>query len=313
MSTYEDCGRGGTTGTASARTAAQPGRPDQDRPGGRTRACPNCRLPSPPARLWEDGCYTAYRDLAEEGPRRRVLPRRLHLRVRHRAAASGRTRHEPTSASETITLDDYRTRYAPYKPDPDLQAAHQQRAVDRHLGRPRGASTTGPTSTLRGRSRPSEFLVRRANAFRAYWEHMPLRLAQSPTGPGHAALPPAPVTADWPSSTCSTPGSTARPGVRRRHQGARPEATGPGPHDHRRRPGEVAARRLDGVAVALERDGPPDRDRPARHQGRPGRPGPDGHLGRLRGLARPGPRRCRAAQGPQPGLDRRRPAPQRRL
>ncbi len=30
---------------------------------------------------------------------------------------------------------------------------------------------------------PAQFLVRRANAFRAYWEHMPLRLAQLPKGP----------------------------------------------------------------------------------------------------------------------------------
>jgi alkaline phosphatase D len=83
---------------------------------------------------------------------------------------------------ETVTLEDYRLRYALYKSDPDLRAVHAAHpfvvtwddhetennyagAVDQH---------GGP---------PEEFLLRRAAAYRAYWEHQPLRAAQLPVGP----------------------------------------------------------------------------------------------------------------------------------
>ncbi len=219
--------------------------------------------------------------------------------------------NEPYITQQTVTLDEYRTRYAAYKLDPDLQRAHAVApwivTLDDHEVVDNWADEAHPSAP------PAQFLVRRANAFRAYWEHMPLRLAQLPKGPdmqlyrrlqyGRLAEFSVLDTRQYRSDQAYGDGTKA-PG---------PETKDPA----RTITGDAQEKwLLDGWTasrVALERDGPPDRDRTARHQGRPGRTGPDGHLGRLRGLAGPGPRRRRAAQGPQPGLDRRRPAPQRRL
>ena len=75
-----------------------------------------------------------------------------------------------------MTLDEYRVRYASYKLDPDLQAAHAAAPwvvkLDDHEVVDNWADEAHPSAP------PAQFLVRRANAFRAYWEHMPLRFAQ---------------------------------------------------------------------------------------------------------------------------------------
>ncbi|BCJ46839.1 alkaline phosphatase [Actinoplanes ianthinogenes] len=84
---------------------------------------------------------------------------------------------------ETDTLDLYRMRYALYRTDPDLQAAHaagpwvltwdDHEVQDNYAGGvPR--FTTTPAA---------DFLVRRANAYRAYWENQPLRPPRQPAGP----------------------------------------------------------------------------------------------------------------------------------
>ena len=79
-----------------------------------------------------------------------------------------------------LTLDDYRARLAHYKSDIDLQAAHaahpwivtwDDHEVDNDYANDRSASGRG-----------EEFLARRAAAYRAYWEHMPLRWRQRPQG-----------------------------------------------------------------------------------------------------------------------------------
>jgi alkaline phosphatase D len=89
--------------------------------------------------------------------------------------------NEPWMTQQTVTLDEYRVRYASYKMDPDLQAAHASApwvvTLDDHEVVDNWADEAHPSAP------PAQFLVRRANAFRAYWEHMPLRLAQLPTGP----------------------------------------------------------------------------------------------------------------------------------
>jgi len=84
---------------------------------------------------------------------------------------------------EPRTLAQYRTRHAQYKTDPDLRAAHaafpwvatwDDHEVDNNWADedqdPDAAST-------------EEFLARRAAAFQAYYENMPLRTAQRPVGP----------------------------------------------------------------------------------------------------------------------------------
>ncbi|MFC4071687.1 alkaline phosphatase D family protein [Actinoplanes subglobosus] len=80
------------------------------------------------------------------------------------------------------TLDLYRMRYALYRTDPDLQAAHA--AVpwaltwDDHE-----VEDDYAAAVPRGGGPPADFLVHRANAYRAYWENQPLRRPRQPAGP----------------------------------------------------------------------------------------------------------------------------------
>ncbi|EMD83459.1 alkaline phosphatase D family protein [Pacificimonas flava] len=83
--------------------------------------------------------------------------------------------------NETATLDDYRRRYAQYKSDPDLRAAHA-RAIfiptfdDHEID----DNWAGDFSKDDGRTRA--FLQRKANALRAWYEHMPVRSSLQPSG-----------------------------------------------------------------------------------------------------------------------------------
>ncbi|MGW7070111.1 alkaline phosphatase D family protein [Streptomyces sp. NPDC054855] len=83
---------------------------------------------------------------------------------------------------ETKTLEDYRLRYALYKSDPDLRASHAAHPFvvtwDDHETENNYADDLDENG-----SPPAEFLVRRAAAYRAYWENLPLRSPQQPVGP----------------------------------------------------------------------------------------------------------------------------------
>ena len=83
---------------------------------------------------------------------------------------------------EIYTVVDYRNRYALYKSDPDLRAAHaaapfivtwDDHEVDNDYA---GDMDEGNTP-------PELFLLRRAAAYQAYYETMPLRASTLPTGP----------------------------------------------------------------------------------------------------------------------------------
>jgi alkaline phosphatase D len=85
-------------------------------------------------------------------------------------------------AGEPYTLADYRARYALYKSDPDLQASHaacpwiatwDDHEVDNDYADDRPED---------GMAR-EQFLARRAAAYRAFYEHMPLPERMRPRGP----------------------------------------------------------------------------------------------------------------------------------
>jgi phosphodiesterase/alkaline phosphatase D-like protein len=157
---------------------------------GRTRTAPDAHasvgalsLAFASCQVWYEGWYTAYRDMAA----------REHDVVFHLGdyiyeygvgATSGiRQQAVPEDFTrETMTLDEYRGRYALYKSDPDLQAAHAAApwivTLDDHEVENNWAADISENNAPR-----DQFLIRRANAFRAFWENMPLRLDQSPTGP----------------------------------------------------------------------------------------------------------------------------------
>lgn len=91
---------------------------------------------------------------------------------------------------ETVSLGDYRSRYAQYLTDPDLQAARAAHpflpSYDDHDVDDNWA---GPFSQEDGRGRfpvavpPEVFALRKAAAFQAWYEHMPVRAAALPRGP----------------------------------------------------------------------------------------------------------------------------------
>jgi alkaline phosphatase D len=82
---------------------------------------------------------------------------------------------------EIVSLDDYRNRYALYRTDPDLRKCHalfpwvvtwDDHEVDNNY-----ADDKPEDGMARDR-----FLERRANAYQAYYEHMPLRRSSLPRG-----------------------------------------------------------------------------------------------------------------------------------
>jgi len=153
-------------------------------PVGRTRT-----LPAPtasPARLalavvscqhFEHGYYTAYRHLAEED-----LDLVLHLGdyLYETAPAEGRPRRHAGPAP--TDLAGYRRRHAQYRTDPDLQAAHAAVPFvltwDDHEVQNDYAGDQSERFDP-----PAAFRRRRAAAYRAYWEHLPLRRRSRPRGP----------------------------------------------------------------------------------------------------------------------------------
>ncbi|MBE7420508.1 MAG: alkaline phosphatase D family protein [Ideonella sp.] len=78
------------------------------------------------------------------------------------------------------TLEQYRARYAQYKGDPALQAAHAAlpwlMVWDDH-------EVENDYAGLQGQHLQSDFADQRAAAYRAYWEHMPFPKSARPAGP----------------------------------------------------------------------------------------------------------------------------------
>ncbi|WP_018681864.1 alkaline phosphatase D family protein [Actinokineospora enzanensis] len=125
---------------------------------------------------FEAGYFTAYRRMAEEHP---DLILHLGDYIYEGGAGSGVRAHQPSA--EISSLANYRVRHAQYKRDVDLQAAHAVApwAVvwDDHEVENNYANLTRADSSPAG-----DFTARRTAAYKAYYEHMPLRSAQAPSG-----------------------------------------------------------------------------------------------------------------------------------
>lgn len=134
---------------------------------------------------FEAGYFTAYRHMAEE-----AFDFIYHCGdYIYEAGLGGRKqdgfvrRHQ---GGEPYTLVDYRNRYALYKSDPDLMAVHASAPFivswDDHEIDNDWAADFDQDGTP-----PELFLLRRAAAYQAYYEHMPLRRRSLPT-PVHLQL-----------------------------------------------------------------------------------------------------------------------------
>jgi alkaline phosphatase D len=123
------------------------------------------------------GYFNSYADIAAQ-----ELDLVVHLGdYIYEGAASGPLRpHAP--AAEIVSLDDYRIRHGQYKTDLDLQAAHAALpwlvTWDDHEVENNYADEEADPNVP-----PEEFARRRAAAYQAYWEHMPLSRSRKPQGP----------------------------------------------------------------------------------------------------------------------------------
>jgi alkaline phosphatase D len=129
---------------------------------------------------YERAWFTAYRRLAEDHP-----DLILHLGDYQYEYQQGTTVGDTVRdvrGPETVSLANYRQRHAQYRTDPDLQAAHAVApwlvVFDDHEVENNWADEMPEKPAEAAR-----FRTRRAAAFKAYYENMPLRRASIPSGP----------------------------------------------------------------------------------------------------------------------------------
>lgn len=155
-------------------------------PVGRTRTMP--AADANPARLrfatascqkYETGYYTAYEHMAGED-----LDLVVHLGDYIYEKAIKESAVRGPVMEQSFTLDAYRARYALYKSDPALQAAHAMApwivTWDDHEVNNNYANDIAEDPDQQS---PAAFLQRRAAAYQAYFEHQPLRRRALPAGP----------------------------------------------------------------------------------------------------------------------------------
>jgi len=128
---------------------------------------------------WEQGYFTAYRHMIADRPDLIVHLGDYIYEVDNWTKNASVRKH---GAKEPKTLLDYRNRHALYRTDPDLQAAHawcpwlvswDDHEVDNDYAGDQSERFDDPAA----------FLRRRAAAYQAYYEHMPLRPVSRPRGP----------------------------------------------------------------------------------------------------------------------------------
>jgi alkaline phosphatase D len=178
-------------------TGLQPGRwywyrfmlGDAISPVGRTRTAPApdslpslLKLAVASCQHWEFGSYAAHRHIAAAAP---DLVAFLGDYIYEWGPYS--LRHPPAAhrVDESFTLDQYRARYAQYKSDPDLQASHLAAPWIVTWDDHEVANDYARDSDER---RDPNFAARRAAAYQAFYEHMPLRLTPPRAG-GYGDLP----------------------------------------------------------------------------------------------------------------------------
>ena len=153
-------------------------------PVGRTRTLPSfgahvdcLRFAFVSCQDWQNGFYPAYRNLAQED-----LDLVVHLGDYIYEYASDPTAVRQHNGPEAQTLQGYRNRHALYKTDPHLQAAHR---ICPWLVVPDDHEVENNYANFISENNddPGAFLLRRAAAYRAYYEHMPLRARSFPIGP----------------------------------------------------------------------------------------------------------------------------------
>lgn len=150
---------------------------------GRTRTFPavdavvdRLRFASVSCQHYESGYYTAYQHMLADD-----LDVVLHLGDYIYEDGISTDLPRQHNSDEVYSLTDYRNRHAHYRTDADLQAAHAAYPFvvtwDDHE-----IDNDYADDISQDDDDPAEFLARRAGAYRAFWEHMPLRASAAPFG-----------------------------------------------------------------------------------------------------------------------------------
>jgi len=150
-----------------------------------TQLLPALRVAVASCQHYEQGYFHAYRHMLETG-----TDLILHLGDYIYENNTGRPVRQH-DRGECLTLDDYRLRYAWYRSDPMLQDAHAAcpwllTHDDHEVDNDYAADQSEHPEEQAG------FLLRRAAAYQAYWENLPLPQRARPNGPDmllHTASP----------------------------------------------------------------------------------------------------------------------------
>ncbi|MCA9187318.1 MAG: alkaline phosphatase D family protein [Planctomycetales bacterium] len=159
---------------------------DAESPIGRTRTMParnalpgELRFAFTSCQNYEQGLFTAYEHMVEQ-----ELDLVFHLGdyiYEYEAGRGGKVRTH--IGNEINSLDDYRIRHSQYRTDPLLQAAHARcpwfLTFDDHEFDNNCAADISEEPHID----PADYLIRRANAYQAYYEMMPLPRRCLPQGP----------------------------------------------------------------------------------------------------------------------------------
>ena len=151
-------------------------------PVGRTRTAPAAGAPLDRFRFayascqqYEQGYYAAHRHMAAED-----LDLVVFLGDYIYESSWGQRHVRKHDAGEPYTLDEYRGRYALYKSDPDLRVNHAAApwivTWDDH-------EVDNDYANDKSEDLDANFLARRAAAYQAYYEHLPLARRSLPRGP----------------------------------------------------------------------------------------------------------------------------------
>ena len=158
---------------------------DAESPIGRTRTLPvlesmpqHVRFAVTSCQNYEQGLFTAYEQMAEDD-----VDLVIHLGdyiYEYEAGRNGKVRTH--HGAEVQSLDDYRARLSQYRSDPLLYSMHAQCpwfvTWDDHEFDNNYANDVSEEAGID----PAAFLERRANAYQAYYEMMPLRRSSLPAG-----------------------------------------------------------------------------------------------------------------------------------
>ena len=150
---------------------------DATSPVGRTRTTPDdggmtpLRFAVASCQHYEQGLYTAYQHMAKED-----LDLVTHLGDYIYEGAPIANRVRAHTGPLLMRIDDYRARYALYKSDAHLRAAHAAFPWivtwdDHEVSNNYASLVNGDTTITPAMMRP-----RRADAYQAWWEHQPVRL-----------------------------------------------------------------------------------------------------------------------------------------